>query len=390
VRALLALFGAVLGVVPVSAQSPARWRLVEDWRVGGEVDGPHSLGDVRGLGLLRDGRLVVLDARDQQVHFLDPRGRPLRTVGRKGAGPGEFRNANGFLVTADDHVIVNDPGNSRFTVLTSSGELRRTIPITQPWGQGYLWDAFLDSTGRVDEWLPMATPTEPRRSGRRRWSLDFARTDSAVTPPCPYVPGERRPSFTTYEFVSEKGGRFIQVPFLFPATSQARSRRGGMWTSSPPPSRTLRHRPPGQCTPDATITLDGEQVPIPRVSRDSAVAMILQSARDFGAPSPDLSHIPTAYPAFNAIWVDGDDHLWTERMKGGGMRFLEVYTRNGRLVARIDSVTPFADHRPVILTRDRVVALVNDDDGVPWLVGLRIERQGPRPASPRARALSDP
>lgn len=52
VRVML-LSGITAGAL--AAQQPAKWRLVEEWRVGGEVDGPHSFGDVRALAYLPMG-----------------------------------------------------------------------------------------------------------------------------------------------------------------------------------------------------------------------------------------------------------------------------------------------------------------------------------------------
>ena len=95
-----------VGLWPMDAQVPSQWRLVEEWRVGGAVDGPHSFTNVRSLVVQPDGRLVVLESKDQQVHCLSARGEPMRTVGRKGAGPGEFRNANGLVVTPSDQILV--------------------------------------------------------------------------------------------------------------------------------------------------------------------------------------------------------------------------------------------------------------------------------------------
>ena len=103
------------------AQKPTKWRLVEDWRVGGDVDGAHSFGDVRGMGVLPSGGIVFMDYKDEQVHFLDAKGRPVHTVGRKGAGPGEFQQANGLAVSSEGIIMVNDPGNNRFTLLAANG-----------------------------------------------------------------------------------------------------------------------------------------------------------------------------------------------------------------------------------------------------------------------------
>ena len=371
----LMLAGLSLAMVPrlSRAQPTQRWRLVEEWRVGGAEDGPHSLGDVRGLGVLRNGTLVVLDAKDQQVHFLDARGRPLRTVGRKGAGPGEFTNANGLVVTPADEVVVNDPGTSRFTVLSSSGDLRRTITLTNPWGYQFIWDAFVDPAGRLDEFVALPTAEDPGRGGRRRWSNDFKKLDTLRTLECNSGP-RPKPEETTFIFQNERGGRYIQVPHMFPHKRTARSNDGGAWTGGKPRDGTLEHRPAGQCEADVTIHLQGRPVHMPDAVRDSSVEMVRKAAREFGAPSPDVSRIPRDYPLFDAIYVDVADQLWVERfVEGGDLRF-EVYSRAGALRATLARSTGFDPTRPVVLGRDRIYAFTKDEDDVMWLVSLRIMR----------------
>src|SRR5262245_49269584 len=121
------------------AQQPAQWRLVQDWRVGGEVDGAHSFTDARAMIVLTDGRVVVLEAKDQKVYLLSARGDSLKTIGGKGGGPGEFTNANGVVVGPKGEIFVNDSRNARITVLSNTGELVRTIPSV-PWGAVNKWD----------------------------------------------------------------------------------------------------------------------------------------------------------------------------------------------------------------------------------------------------------
>jgi hypothetical protein len=47
----------------VQAQEPAHWKLVEEWRVGGAVDGPLSLNNVRAVLPMADGRIVILGVK---------------------------------------------------------------------------------------------------------------------------------------------------------------------------------------------------------------------------------------------------------------------------------------------------------------------------------------
>jgi hypothetical protein len=240
---------ALLLAAWAGTQQPAgQWRLVEEWRVGGAVDGPHSFGDVRGMGVQPNGGIVLIDARDQQVHFFDSKGQPVRTVGRKGAGPGEFQRANGLLVSSTGQVLVNDPGNNRFTLLARNGDLVKTFPILNPWGYGYLWDALYSTGDLLDEYVPIHKPANPEAiAARRIWSADFSRADTIMPALCSDAP-RRNPEDFFYSFRSARGGRTMSIPWASPRIEVVRGGDGTRWRADSPITRPLSGSPRANAT----------------------------------------------------------------------------------------------------------------------------------------------
>lgn len=351
----------------------AKWRLVEEWRVGGEVEGPHSFGDVRGLGLLPDGGIVLLDAKDQQVHYLDARGRPVRTVGRKGGGPGEFQRANGLLVTSKGHVIVNDPGNNRFTILSGNGDLLKTFPILNPWGYGFLWDSYLTSRDLVDEFVPIHKGSQNTSiAARRIWSADFARSDTILPPAC--SDSEPDPTDRVYAFRSERGGMTMSIPFRAPRVVEVRSPVGARWVGRHPEYDKIEHFPPGRCDSDLAIRLGGQRVRIRPALRDSMAGVVRANASRYGAPVPDLEKIPREYRPFDVLFLDEAGRLWVERRVSETDRRFEVYDTKGVLLAEVASPATFAGYRPLIITNDQVLGFLPDEDDVLHLVSFWIVR----------------
>lgn len=370
VRVML-LSGITAGAL--AAQQPAKWRLVEEWRVGGEVDGPHSFGDVRALAYLPDGRIVVLDARDQQVHYLDATGQPVRTVGRKGAGPGEFAGANGLVVTARGEVVVNDHSNNRLTVLAPNGDFVKTVPILNVWGFGYTWDAYVNARGLIDEYVSVRREGAPGSlAARRVWSADYARIDTILPLDCPGVP-KPDPTDVNYQFRSSRGGMVMQIPFVSPRLGLVRSADGATWAGRYPGYAIIEHVPPGTCTADATIRLTG-RVRVPAAMRDSEVGDVRTSAGRYGVPVPDLDKIPREFPGFEAVFLDSSKRLWVERRTTATERRFEVYGPGGDPVAEVDTPRAFAAYRPVVITNDRALGFVTDEDDVLYLVSYRIVR----------------
>jgi hypothetical protein len=56
-----------------------------------------------------------------------------------------------------------------------------------------------------------------------------------------------------------------------------------------------------------------------------------------------------------------------------GRRY-EVYSPAGALVAEVATPVAFQGYRPVVITSDRVLGFVSDDDGVTHLASFRIVR----------------
>jgi hypothetical protein len=137
-RAGLAALMALLGIVS-GCQENGRQQ-VGDIRPPADTPGPTILvGDSvplveSGSGMLgaytsmmtRDGagRLYVSDMASRRVVAFGPDGRVVRTFGRPGEGPGEFRLPGALHVFGDTLLMVHDPNRERFLQFdTRSGDL---------------------------------------------------------------------------------------------------------------------------------------------------------------------------------------------------------------------------------------------------------------------------
>lgn len=75
-----------------------------------------------------DGRMVV--SVHTALKYFDRDGKFIKTVGREGAGPEDFRAINAICRITGDTLLVFDGGNSRFAVLTPTGAFKRLVPRT--------------------------------------------------------------------------------------------------------------------------------------------------------------------------------------------------------------------------------------------------------------------
>ncbi len=87
----------------------------------------HGLFRVRSVGRLRNGDLVVANGGASQILVFDSGGRLRRTIGRSGAGPGEFTNLV-FSQVMSDSIWAYDLLQRRVSVFTPNGAVVRTVP----------------------------------------------------------------------------------------------------------------------------------------------------------------------------------------------------------------------------------------------------------------------
>jgi hypothetical protein len=101
---------------------------------------PETLfGSVHDAIRLNDGRIAVLDRRRYQLFVFAPDGLPLRTIGRRGQGPGEFQFPLRLLRAGDDSIGVADGAHVSIFPLAGGDPRRVRMPATDA---GHTTQAF--------------------------------------------------------------------------------------------------------------------------------------------------------------------------------------------------------------------------------------------------------
>lgn len=78
---------------------------------------------------LRDGRVIVADARDQRIHLVDFDRGTTTALGSEGSGPREYLTPLRALGIAADSTLIFDSGNARYLLLDPAG---RAIATWRP------------------------------------------------------------------------------------------------------------------------------------------------------------------------------------------------------------------------------------------------------------------
>jgi hypothetical protein len=114
-------------------------------RIGVHEGAPeYELFDATGSTRLGDGRIVVANAGAREIRYYDARGRYLRTSGRQGGGPGEFRYLRKIYRHTADSLLAADWSVERLSLFDPSGEFVRTVPAPSVGGPALPLDIRLE------------------------------------------------------------------------------------------------------------------------------------------------------------------------------------------------------------------------------------------------------
>ncbi len=110
-----------------------RIELVDVVTLGDSTDSvsvqPNAAGRECMVGKLSTGEYVLSGvAGGGFLNIYDTAGKTVRTIGRKGGGPGEFRSPLRVAVGSGDTLYVIDDGNARIQVVSAAGEYARVFP----------------------------------------------------------------------------------------------------------------------------------------------------------------------------------------------------------------------------------------------------------------------
>lgn len=97
----------------------------------GEEDGgeEYLLASVSGARRLSDGSIVLANARSWQLRWYDANGQYIRSAGRQGEGPGEFRQPYTLFRLDGDTLLAGDIRPLRFLRFTPDGQWVRTVDV---------------------------------------------------------------------------------------------------------------------------------------------------------------------------------------------------------------------------------------------------------------------
>lgn len=365
-RLPLALLAAALSASPtwLHPQSLPKWRYTEELKLGSEADDATGFGDVRGILVDKNQNIWVLEASLQEIRVFTPAGKLLRTVGRKGQGPGEFIYADGMALDPDGLIWVHDPKNGRFSLFDQNGKFVRQQSAPSM-GYGFIWSGGIDSRGRIWDRIFVPDPNDPYLAKMRRATPDWSRVDTLSLPKCS-TPGVSAGA-AAYKFPNGYSG----VPYYPQPVAVTDYNSESMWCATS--GNEYRFVRVGIATKDTLARLVGkaERVPVSAVERDSAIAPLERRWKSTGGPAPDYSRIPRVKPLLASAFTDGEGRLWVRRTVDPKAAEFDVYSADGSPVATLRVPHPVVNWVRPVVRSGAIWFLAQETGEIPYVIRAR-------------------
>jgi hypothetical protein len=118
------------------SNKPVTLKPEEMWRIGGEDD-EEIFGVITDVIADDDGNFYLLDAQLSEIKVYSEDGEYLRTIGREGEGPGEFRGAFNMFRVPGGNIGVLQTFPGKIVVLTPDGEPADDFPLPEVEVEGF-------------------------------------------------------------------------------------------------------------------------------------------------------------------------------------------------------------------------------------------------------------
>jgi len=348
----------------------------ECWTVGPEaavtiglVDGPAEyLFVAPWAARLSDGRIAVLDRGDEELRLFSPTGEYLRSSGREGEGPGEFRSAGSVHVVDGDTLVIWDARLRRLSVIDSTGAFVRSValqgsePIQLSLGvlglHTFLGSRFIESSDSAGLHITRRELLILTNDGAAKTVIDTVHEPSLRTDRMSmYLP-------------------FAPSPFYIAGAERAYVTHGA-------PFEIFVYGTDGSLL--QIIRRDWAEEPV----TDSDIQQFLEWTLSFGDPErkkqwltvyEEAARLSDTKPAASWLVADRSGNLWVARWTGYGpdrLREYDVFDREGRWLCTVN----VPQERTMItdIGADYVLAEVIDDLGIERITMYPIHRAASSP-----------
>jgi hypothetical protein len=307
--------------------------LREDLSLGGpRAVGDYAFGNIRNFVVDERGSIYVLDGMNYRIQTFDSQGKYLRTIGRKGQGPGDLDSPLSLSLNRTSGELLVLQGNRRLSFFRTDGTFIRQLDINNS------IRAQVDSRGQV--YL-----IEQTRSKEGEWSFDVKKLSMFGT------------NLGVLASVPGQGYTGKINPFLAVNTFQVD--RLDNLVYGDPRTYELRFFDPSEGRLFKKVMRDYAAIPVSEEDKTKELEKIPPEARSYSSLV-----FPRHYPVFRTFFLSDLGHIFVRTYeKTGDERFVyEIFDAEGRFIGRMPL-------RPsgVTILNGKYYAIEEDADGFQYL-----------------------
>lgn len=131
-KSVIARLVVLLACAAVAPEAQPRWTV--DAKPTFDITGANDaggvlFGSVSWATRLKNGTIVVADASGPAVHFIGANGKLIKSSGRRGEGPGDFRTVTWVSPCGSDGVYAWDFAKTQITTYDEVGAMKKSFPF---------------------------------------------------------------------------------------------------------------------------------------------------------------------------------------------------------------------------------------------------------------------
>lgn len=336
VWAFLTVLIAILSTIPVETRdssAPVRignpahastsriTHLKELWRVGDSEDDGEIFGQIADVVTDQDGNVYLLDRQAVDVRMFSRAGKYLRSFGREGEGPGEFRRPVGLVVTPANQIGVYQSNPVKLVLFDQAGNPDGDLNFEPDVGHPiqYLSRVQCGSDSFLVSGVDIVS-----RPGAMTQNLRLMRFDKNGTFACELSRTERHFDFSRHVVRDDRPPRAV-------IDAAGVAYVSNNWNYE-------IERRPAHCTTDLVITRDYEH----RKRTRKEIDAIESYYRAGGGTKGAVLDIAKVDPDIRWMAVDSQHRLWVLSSRGcvgqpaDSLGTFDVFDRAGKMLASVD------------------------------------------------------
>ena len=307
--------------------------LKEELSLGGpDAPGDQAFDSIRNFVVDDAGTIYVLDQRAAHVKVFDASGRYVRTIGRKGQGPGELELPGTISLNRTTGELAVQQSTRRMTYFKADGTFLRHLSLKDTWALR----GRVDSRGNIYVVEGVLDEKDPR------YETKLLRPDGSLVAtlarsPAPMRRAGRLPAFMAISyFVVDGNDRLV---YGYPLTYE------------------VQYYVPG--SPKIFRKISRDYDPVPVTAEEKA-----NEARDFPPDFKVELDFPKYHSAYYRFFTSDTGHLFVQTWEKteDGKSLHDIFDPEGRFIGRVP-LKPTG----VEILKGKYYALEEDEDGYQYV-----------------------